>query len=75
MSLKKETHPKFSLGNNLWLGNIPRELQDLTLPEKMLIAVYFPATYIVKLFPKQKGAHTWDHAQMHNGLCGNISTY
>ncbi|PPQ73393.1 hypothetical protein CVT25_004618, partial [Psilocybe cyanescens] len=74
-SLKTEKRPKFSLGNDLWIGDVPKELQDLTLPERMLIAVYFPAAYIVKLFPKQKGAQAWDRAQMHNGLRGNVSTY
>lgn len=74
-SLKNNKRPQFSLGNNMWVGDVPLELQDLTLPERMLIARYFLAAFIVKLFPKQRGARAWDHAQMHNGLRGNVSTY
>lgn len=74
-SLKKKKRPKFSLANDLWLGDIPKELQGLTLPESVLISKHFTAAYIVKLFPKQKGSHTWDRARMHNGLRGNVSTY
>lgn len=73
--LKRKHRPQFSLGNNMWVGDVPFELQNLTLPERMLIARYFPAAYIIKLFPKQKGSRAWDRAQMHNGLRGNVSTY
>ncbi|RDB26251.1 hypothetical protein Hypma_006070 [Hypsizygus marmoreus] len=59
----------------MWIGEIPHELAVLTLPEKLLIAKYFPAAYIVKLFPKKKGARHWDKKTMHSGLKGNVSTY
>ena len=36
--LKKRKIPPFSLANGLWLGKIPKELQDLSYVEKMLIA-------------------------------------
>ena len=59
----------------MWVGGIPRELQNLTLPERLLLSKYYPSAYIVKLFPKQKNASTWDRSQMHSGMKGNVSTY
>ncbi len=73
--LKKDLRPRLSLSNNMWIGDVPRELQNLTLPERLLLAKYFPSAYIVKLFPKQKNAFTWDRRQMHSALRGNVSTY
>jgi len=73
--LKKNTWPRLSLSNDMWIGEVPRELTNLTLPERLLLAKYFPSAYIVKLFPKQKNAHAWDRSQMHSGLKGNVSTY
>lgn len=73
--LKNNKQPKHSLANDMWIGDVPRELKGLTLPERILIAKYYPAAYIIKLYPKQKGAKKWDTAQMHNGLKGNVSTY
>ena len=51
------------------------ELVVLTLPEKVLIAKCFPAVYIVKLFPKAKGAKTWARSGTNSGMKGNVSTY
>ena len=67
----------FALANGMWVGEIPHELAYLTLPERLLIAKYFPAAYIIKLYPKKKGAHLWDKHQMYSGLKGNVpvSTY
>jgi hypothetical protein len=59
----------------MWLGEVPLELCILTMPEKILIARYFPAAYIVKLYPKKKGTHYWSTSGMHSGLRGNVSTY
>ncbi|CAF4393037.1 unnamed protein product [Rotaria sp. Silwood2] len=39
-SLSKEHIPKFSAANNMWLGDIPTELQGLTIPEEKLILLY-----------------------------------
>ncbi|KJA13878.1 hypothetical protein HYPSUDRAFT_209157 [Hypholoma sublateritium FD-334 SS-4] len=74
-SIKSDKVPKHSLANNMWIGEVPRELKGLTLPERILIAKYYPAAYIIKLFPKKQGAKNWDRTQMHNGLKGNVSTY
>jgi len=74
-SLSEDEMPKFSLANNMWLGDVPSQLSKLTLPERILVARYYPAAYIVKLYPKQRGAMAWDENQLHRGLRGNVSTY
>ncbi|TFK50559.1 hypothetical protein OE88DRAFT_1602287, partial [Heliocybe sulcata] len=38
ISLEKGQAPDQALANGLWLGNIPNELQDLTLAEKFMVA-------------------------------------
>jgi hypothetical protein len=67
--------PRFALANALWVGEVPFELSVLTLPERILIALYYPAAYIVKLYPKQKGAQYWDPSTINSGLRGNVSSY
>ncbi|KAG1743672.1 uncharacterized protein EDB91DRAFT_1247163 [Suillus paluster] len=67
--------PMLSLANNLWVGEIPNELAMLTLPERVLVALSYPAAYIVKLYPKRRGALNWDAAGLNSGLRGNVSTY
>ncbi|KAF8801482.1 hypothetical protein BYT27DRAFT_7262019 [Phlegmacium glaucopus] len=74
-ALKSDSIPMLALANKLWIGQTPHELAFLTLPERLLIAKYFPAAYIIKLFPKKPGAHHWDKRQMHSRLKGNVSTY
>ncbi|KAH9161206.1 hypothetical protein EDB89DRAFT_1861768 [Lactarius sanguifluus] len=73
--LRKDKTPALSLANGLWIGDVPPLLTILTLPERILVARYFPAAYIVKLYPKKKGARNWSSAGMQSGLRGNISTY
>jgi len=73
--LKSGKRPRFSLANGMWIGEIPYELSALTLPEKILIARYYPAAYVVKLFPKVKGARQWNTAGFNSGMRGNVSTY
>lgn len=67
--------PPLSLSNGLWIGDIPAELSALTIPECLLVALHFPSAYIVKLFPKKKGAKFWDVASINSGIRGNVSTY
>jgi len=74
-ALNSNRTPKYALANGLWIGQTPHELAFLTLPERLLIAKYFPAAYIIKLYPKKKGARFWDKRQMYSGLRGNVSTY
>src|ERR1700689_1881056 len=59
----------------MWIGEVPHELSVLTLPEKILITQYYLAAFVVKLFPRRKGARVWNHAGMHSGMRGNVSTY
>ena len=73
--LRKSKIPSFALANNMWIGEVPIELAVLTLPEKILVAKCFPAAYVVKLYPKQKGAKTWSLSSTNSGMKGNVSTY
>jgi hypothetical protein len=70
MNLHKNHLPQLALTNNMWIGDIPFELAVLTLPERVLIALNFPAAHIIKLFPLKKGAPSTNCA-----LRGNVSTY
>jgi hypothetical protein len=74
-ALTADKTPALALANGMWIGAVPHELAYLTLPERLLIAKYFPAAYIIKLYPKKKGARHWDKRQMYSGLKGNVSTY
>lgn len=67
--------PLFSLVNGLWNGPVPDELGILNLPERLLIGLYFPAVYIIKLYPQRKGANHWDTSALNSGVRGNVSTY
>ena len=73
--LQNNKLPPLSLANGMWVGDVPLELRVLTLPERILVARYFPAAYIVKLYPMKKGAHNWSSASLQSGLRGNVSTY
>ena len=74
-SLVKEEMPALSLANGMWVGEIPLELKILTLPERILVGRFFPAAYIVKLFPRKKGSRLWAPDGYHSALQGNVSTY
>ncbi|KAF8220150.1 hypothetical protein L208DRAFT_1335380, partial [Tricholoma matsutake] len=73
--LEAAKQPPLALANRLWVGEVLFELAILMLPEQILIARYFPAAYIVKMFPKKKGACFWDKKMMNSSLQGNISMY
>nr|GAT52360.1 predicted protein [Mycena chlorophos] len=80
-SLTKCEMPRFALANNLWIGEVPFELEILTLPEQLLVSIYFPAAYIIKVYPKKnpkKSATTDDRRQppaANEKLRGNVSSY
>ena len=74
LDLRKNKTPAMSLANGMWIGDVPLELKVLTLPECLLVSCFFPAAYIVKLYPKKKGACNWASG-LHSGLHGNVSTY
>ncbi|KAG9225266.1 hypothetical protein CCMSSC00406_0007097 [Pleurotus cornucopiae] len=72
--LEQSRMPSLSLANNMWIGNIPPVLAALSLPEQVLIARYFPAAYMVKLYPKNQNLHL-DPRALTSGLKGNVTTY
>ncbi|KAF9488076.1 hypothetical protein BDN71DRAFT_1365711, partial [Pleurotus eryngii] len=63
-----------SLVNNMWICDIPSVLMALTLLERVLIARYFSAVYIVKLYFKNQNVHL-DPRMLTSGLKGNVITY
>lgn len=69
-ALSKEQIPKFSAANNMWLGDIPIELQGLTIPEEKLISLYRHNSCIIKL---QSPFHSTTTAQ--SALKGNCITF
>lgn len=73
--LKKNKLPLFSLANGMWIGDIPHELAVLSLPERVLVARFFPAAHVVKLYPKRKNAKYWNTERLNSGVKGNVSTY
>lgn len=72
---QRDTKPTLSLANNMWIGSIPHQLQTLTMTEKLLVSLYYPAVQVVKLYPKKDGARGWDTELMHDGMTGNVSSY
>ncbi|CAF1441598.1 unnamed protein product [Adineta steineri] len=48
-ALSKGVIPKFSAANNMWLGDVPIELQGLTIPEEKLISLHRHSSCIIKL--------------------------
>ena len=73
--LKQDSVPPLSLVNNMWIREILLVLSVLTLPKRVLVAKYFPAAYIVKLYLKKKGSQYWDPKLLNSALKGNVSTY
>jgi hypothetical protein len=69
-SLSKEHLPKFAAANNMWLGDIPTELQGLTIPEEKLISLYRHNSCIIKL---HSPFHSTTTAQ--TALKGNCITF
>lgn len=70
----KDVPPEYSLANNMWIGDIPWELQRLTFPEQLLVARIYPRVYVFKLFPK-KYERGHDASTLQWGMRGNVSSY
>jgi hypothetical protein len=47
--IQRSKLPAMALANNMWLGPVPPELQNLTIPEKLLISPVRVKVYIFKL--------------------------
>ena len=75
-SLQKpaDNPPPYSLANNMWIGQIPWQLQRLTFPEQLLVALIYPRVYVFKLFPKKIGG-VRDASTLQRGMQGNVSSY
>ncbi|KAJ3566046.1 hypothetical protein NP233_g7249 [Leucocoprinus birnbaumii] len=73
--LKRNKRPPLSLANHIFLGDVPFELRLLSLAEKILIPKYYPAAYVIKLYPRDPRARSWDHRLFTNGLKGNVASY
>ena len=73
-ALHHEGFPRYSLANNLWIGNVPFELRRLTIPEEMLIARHYPRCFMVKLYPRDEHMNL-PSDQLYTGIAGNASLY
>ena len=62
--------PRFSATNKMWIGDVPKELKDLTIVEEKLIAIYRHNTCVIKL---QSPFHSSSTAQ--SALKGNAITF
>ncbi|KAF8313902.1 uncharacterized protein EI90DRAFT_2948963 [Cantharellus anzutake] len=72
-SLKRNKMPLFSLTNGLWVGDIPDEIADLTIPEQMLLALVYPHCFVFKMHPvNSRGI---DPDSMQRGMVGNVTSY
>jgi len=74
LNKERNVPPKFSLANNLWIGQVPWELKKLTFPEQLLIAHIYPRVFVFKLYPKTVN-HGQQPATLQRGMRGNVSSY
>jgi hypothetical protein len=72
-ALGKKKLPRLALANDMWIGDVPSELQALTIPEQLIIARHYPRCYVFKLYPRE-GGHLGSE-QMQRGMKGNVSLY
>lgn len=71
-----DSPPPLSLANDLWIGPVPWELETLTLPEQMLIALLYPRVYVFKLYPRgRKAGPDGTDDTLQRGMRGTVSTY
>jgi hypothetical protein len=70
----KDQPPSHALANNMWIGKVPWQLQVLTFPEQLLLALLYPRVFVFKLYPKKIGGQQ-NAATLQRGMRGNVSTY
>lgn len=63
--------PDFALANGLWIGDIPFELQGLTIAEQKLLALVYPCMHVYKLYPK---VYCGEEG-LQRAMRGSLSTY
>ena len=66
--------PQYSLANGLWVGKMPWELEVLTVPEHLLIALVYLRVFIYKLFPTSLCSNV-DDTHYQRGMRGTVTTY
>ena len=72
--LKKDVPPRFALENNLWIGQVPWQIQVLSFPEQLLISFVYPRVFVFKLFPKKMGGIR-DLSLLQRAMRGNVTSY
>ena len=71
---KKDVPPWFALANNLWIGQVPWQIQVLSFPEQLLISFVYPRVFVFKLFPKKVGGIR-DLSLLQRAMHGNVTSY
>ncbi|KAM6489506.1 hypothetical protein JOM56_015063 [Amanita muscaria] len=71
--LNRNQRPRYGLCNGLWLGQVPTELQNLSIPEQLLIALNFPRCFVFKMHPKVR--RTCDPSTLQRGMVGNVTSF
>ena len=74
-ALESDKIPALSLANRMWVGPIPFEISQLTLPERMLVSLYHPRCYIYKLYPSNLWTQRPNQSTLQEKLVGNVTTY
>lgn len=74
-ALEANRLPALSLANRMWIGPIPIELSELTVPERSLIAKYHPRCFVYKLYPRNLWGSNQDRSTLQTALVGNVTTY
>ncbi len=70
--VKKGKIPKFSLANGLFLGNVPKELQDLTIIEESMIALCRSKCYVIQL---KDDSLELESGHVQRGMKGHVIVY
>lgn len=63
---------KYSLANNLWVGDKPEVLKDLSLPEQLLVSLAYPRVFQFNLYC---AGQVGGLGPFQKGLCGTVTTY
>ncbi|KAM6491769.1 hypothetical protein JOM56_012809, partial [Amanita muscaria] len=71
--LKRNQRPRFGICNGLWIGNVPEVLQNLSIPEQLLIALTFPRCFVFKMHPKI--GRIQDPSNLQRGMVGNVTSF